>query len=117
MILIDREVQLKELCKSDEIVYLLNSSVLAWENIKSITKFNSQELLIYLIRTCIIGINSSKLKKSVIFLRVSAFVEWYRYEGFQLLFLILKFPIIIKTLLKFIFVSFRYFKEDWWSFK
>ena len=61
------------------------------------------------------GDDNSKLKLLVISLSVFICVEWCKYKGSQLLSLILKSLIMIKTLFKFISVFFRYFKVVCWS--
>ena len=75
MILTDNEAWSERLHKSDEIICLSNSPSLAQRNIKSITKFDSWELLAYFIETCMIGVDNSKLKESVMSLRVLAYVK------------------------------------------
>jgi len=45
------------------------------KNIRLITKFDSWGLLVYLVSTCMIGTDNSRLKELVISLRVSAYIE------------------------------------------
>jgi len=71
-----REAWLEEPHKLDRIIYVSNSSELTQRNIKSITKLYSLELSAYLVGTWLIGVNKSRLKESVIFLRVSAYTKW-----------------------------------------
>ena len=92
-----------------KIEWLLNFSMLAQRNIRSSTEFIFRELLAYWVRTYSIGVESSKLKLSAISLRESTYVE---YKGFQSLSLMLKSPVIIRTLFKFTLVFLRYFKAN-----
>jgi len=57
----------------------LNSSELAWRKFKLITELESLGLFAYFVRTYVIGVDSSRLKKSATFLRVLAYIEWWRY--------------------------------------
>jgi len=70
-----REAWLEEPHKLDRIIYVSNSSELTQRNIKSITKLYSLELSAYLVGTWLIGVNKSRLKESVIFLRISAYTK------------------------------------------
>ena len=53
-------------------VYVSNYFALAQRNIKSIMKLESLELSMYLIRTCVIGIDNFRLNKSATFIKMSA---------------------------------------------
>jgi len=93
MILIAKKAWLDGLHKSSKIVCVSNSSVLAWRNIKSITELKSLELFMYLVGIYMIGINSFRLNESVTSPRVPACTEWWGYDRFQSLSLILKSPV------------------------
>ena len=110
MILTVKEAWSDRLCKSGKMVCVSNSFALAQRNIMSIMELNLLELSIYLIRICAIDIDNFRLNKSATFLRVSACIKWWGYDGSQSLSLILKSLIIMRVLFKFTSVSFRYFK-------
>ena len=74
-ILTMREVWSEELCRSGRMEYVFNSSELDWRNIRSMTESESFGLSVYYVGTQLMSINSSRLNKSAISLRVSACTE------------------------------------------
>jgi len=74
------------------------------------TEFELCWLSEYLVGTQLVGLDSSKLKESEISIRVSLWMRWCGKLGSQLLSLILKSPVMIRTLLMLTSVSLRYFK-------
>ena len=76
IILTVERVWLDKLYKSSKIKYVLNSSILAQINIKSITKLELLELFAYLVGTSVIDIDSSRLNKLATSLRVLTCMEW-----------------------------------------
>ena len=75
-----------------------------------ITEFELFWLSEYLVRTGLMSLNKQKFIEFVMLVRRSLQVEWYRKLGSQILFLILKSPVIINMLLILASVTFRYFK-------
>ena len=82
MILTVKSVWLDGLYKSGKIVYISNSSALAQRNIKSIIELETLELFMYLVRTYVISVNSSRLNELATSLKMSACMEWWEYDGF-----------------------------------
>ena len=82
-------------------------------NTRSMTEFKFCWLSKYLVGTCSVGLDSSKCKESATSIRISLWMEWYRKCGSQLLSLILKFLVIMRTLLILTSVFLRYFKAAW----
>jgi len=82
---------------------------------RSRTELESQWLSAYHVRTWLTKVKSSKLKLSAISFKELVWCKWWGYKGFHLLSLILKSPIIIRMLFKFILVFLKYFKVDCWS--
>ena len=77
---------------------------------RSITKFELFLLSKYLVETGLVGLDKQEFIESTISVRRLLCIEWYKKLGSQILFLILKSPVIINILLMFASVSFRYFK-------
>jgi len=77
---------------------------------KSGTEFEFWGLSKYQVGTGLIGIDSSRWRLLATSQSIFVCIEWWGYEVFQLLFLMLKFSIIIRTLFKFTLVFFIYFK-------
>jgi len=75
MILTVKSMWLDELCKSGKIVCISNSSALAQRNIKSIMELETLELFMYLVRTYVISVNSSRLNELATSLKMSACIE------------------------------------------
>jgi len=69
-----------------------------WRNIKSITELALYRLLVYWVKTWLIGNKSFKSKESVTSNKMSLKAEWWGYEGSYLLFLILKSSVITRIL-------------------
>ena len=86
-----------------------------WEPQKrnSRTELESWSLLEYLVGKSSVGLESSNWKESAILKRISLWVEWYGKSGSQKLFLMLKSPVMIRTLLILTSVFSRYFKANW----
>jgi len=89
------------LWRSGEIMWLLNSSDPIQRNIRFSTEFKSWKLSAYWVNTRLMNVNSSKLKLSATFQSVSIYNEWWGYDRSQLLSLMLKSSIMIRTLFKF----------------
>jgi len=66
----------------------------------------------YLVGQELVGDDSVKLKESAIIKRSLLIEEWWGNEVSQRLFLILKSPVIIRTLSMLTSVSLRYFKAE-----
>ena len=77
------------------------------------TEFELLALLEYQVGTCWTGENKLRLKESAISSKMSLWDEWKGYKGSQLLSLIFKLLVIIKTFQIFTSVSLRHFKVDW----
>ena len=77
------------------------------------TEFELFALSKYLVETWLVGCEKDKSKASAMSTSKSLWTEWKEYEGFQLLSLILKSPVMTKTLWMFASVFFRYFEADW----
>ena len=76
------------------------------------TKSDSCWFLEYLVETWLVGLDISKWKKSAMSKKISLWIEWNQKLGSQLQSLILKLPVIMRTLLILTSVSLRYFKAD-----
>ena len=70
-------------------------------------ELESWSLLEYLVGKNLVGLESSNWKESAILKRMSLWVEWYGKSRSQKLFLMLKFSVMIKTLLILTSVSLR----------
>ena len=77
------------------------------------TEFESWLLSEYLVGKNSVGLEIFNWKESAILKRVSLWREWYWKLGSQRQSLMLKLPIIMRTLLRSTSVSLRYFKADW----
>jgi len=71
----------------------------------------------YLVGTWLVGLEIHRFIESAMSVRRSWWTEWWENKGFQLLFLMLKSPIMTRTLSIFALVFFRYFKAVWDEFK
>ena len=76
-------------------------------------EFDSPAMLEYLVEQGLVGDERAKLKESVIIKRSSLIDEWWGKEVFHKLFLMLKSPVMTRTLLILASVSLRYFKTEW----
>ena len=70
-------------------------------------ELESWSLLEYLVEKNLVGLESSNWKESAILKRMSLWVEWYGKSRSQKLFLMLKFSVMIRTLLILTSVSLR----------
>jgi len=80
---------------------------------RSKTELESWSLSKYLVGKDSVGLESSNWKEFAISKRMFLWIEWYKKSGSQKLFLMLKSPVIMRTLLILTSVSLRYFKADW----
>jgi len=62
--------------QAGNIKWLLNSSALEQRNMRLSTKFKSQRLLVYHMRTWLTGVDSSRLKLLAIFFKESMWFKW-----------------------------------------
>ena len=67
----------------------------------------------YLVRQGLVGDERAKLKESAIIKRLSLMDEWWEKEGSHKLSLILKSPVMTRTLSMLTSISLRYFKAEW----
>jgi len=74
------------------------------------TKFESWGFFAYPVDIWFIDADNLRLKLSATSQSVSVYIECWGYDEFQLFSLILKSPVIIRILFKFISGSFRYLK-------
>ena len=77
------------------------------------TKFASPAVSEYLVGHGLIGIDKARLNKSAIIMRSSLMEEWWGIDRSHKLSLILKSPVIRRTLSMFTSVFLRYFKAEW----
>jgi len=77
------------------------------------TEFDSFILSEYLVEMWLVDLNKHKSIKSAMLVRRLLWKEWYRKNRSQILSLILKSPVIIKTLWILASIFFRYFKAVW----
>jgi len=78
-----------------------------------ITEFASPAVLEYLVEQGLVGVDRARLNESAIIIKLSLIEEWNGKNEFYKLSLILKSPIIMRTLLMLTSVSLRYFKAEW----
>ena len=76
------------------------------------TKFASPAVLEYLVGHGLVGIDKARLNESAIMMRSSLMEEWWGKDGSHKLSLILKSPVIRKTLSMLTSVFLRYFKAE-----
>ena len=76
-------------------------------------EFDSPAMLEYLVGQELVGDERAKLKKSAIIKRLLLIDEWWKKEESYRLFLMLKSPVMTKTLSILTSVSLRYFKAKW----
>ena len=93
--------------------WLSYSEELGHKNTRSKTKFESWTLSEYLVGKNLVGLESSNQKESAMSKRVSLWEKWYGKFRSQKLSLILKFSVMMRTLLILNLVSLRYFKANW----
>ena len=78
-----------------------------------ITEFASPAVLEYLVEQGLVGVDRARLNESAIIIKLSLIEEWNRKDKSYKLSLILKSPVIMRTLLMLTSVSLRYFKAEW----
>ena len=79
---------------------------------RSITEFDSPAISEYLVRQGLVRINKARLNESAIIIKSSLIEEWKEKDESYKLSLILKSPVIRRTLLMLTSVSLRYFKAE-----
>ena len=77
------------------------------------TEFAFPAMSEYLVRHGLVGVDSARLNKSPIMIRLSLIEEWWGKDGSHKLFLILKSPVIRRTLSMLTSVSLRYFRAEY----
>jgi len=77
------------------------------------TEFASPAVLEYLVRHGLVGVDSARLNKSSIMIRLLLIEEWWGKDGSHKLFLILKSPVIRRMLSMLTSVSLRYFRAEY----
>jgi len=77
---------------------------------RSITELDSPTISEYLVGQRLVGVDSARLKESAIITKSSLIKEWNGKDKSHKLFLMLKSPVIKRTLSMFTSVSFKYFK-------
>jgi len=92
---------------------LSNSSEVGQKNIRSIVEFKLSWLSVYLVETWETGLEILNWNESAISMSNSLCIEWLENKGSYKLSLILKSPVIIRTLLILASVFLRYFKAIW----
>ena len=80
---------------------------------RSITEFASPAVLEYLVRQGLVGVDRARLSESTIIIKLSLIEEWNGKNESHKLSLILKSPVIMRTLSMLTSVSLRYFKAEW----
>jgi len=80
---------------------------------RSITEFASSTVSEYLVGQVLVGVNRARLNKSAIIIKSSLIEEWNGKDESHKLSLILKSPVIMRTLSMLTLVSLRYFKAKW----
>ena len=103
----------KESQFSGEMWWLSSSGEPNHRNIRSRTEFASPGMLEYLVGHRLVAVDKVKLNESAIINRLLLIVEWWGKVGSYKLSLILKSPVMMRTLSIFTSVSFRYFKAVW----
>ena len=82
-------------------------------NIRLMTEFNSLAVSENLVGPGLVGTDNKRSKESAIIIKSSLIEEWKGKDGSQRLSLILKSPVMRRTLLMLTSVSLRYFKAVW----
>jgi len=78
-----------------------------------ITEFASPVVSEYLVGQGLMGVDRARLNESAIVIKSSLIEEWNGKDESHKLSLILKSPVIRRTLLMLTSVSLRYFKAEW----
>ena len=97
--------------------WLSSSSDPNLRNIRSRTEFESWLLLEYLVGMQLVGLKRAKYIKSVMSKSKFLWMKWCGWLKFYKLSLMLKLPVMIRTLLILTSVSLRYFKANWDKFE
>jgi len=82
-------------------------------NIRLMVELASPTVSEYLVRQGLVGDERAKLNELAIIKRLSLMDEWWGKEGFYKLSLILKSPVMTRTLSMLTSISLRYFKAEW----
>ena len=80
---------------------------------RSIIEFASLAISEYLVGQGLVGVDRTRLNESAMIIKLSLIDEWNRKDESHKLSLILKSPVIIRTLSMLTSVSLRYFKAEW----
>jgi len=80
---------------------------------RSITEFASPIVSEYLVGQGLMGVDRARLNESTIVIKSSLIEEWNGKDESHRLSLILKLPVIRRTLSMLTSVSLRYFKAEW----
>jgi len=80
---------------------------------RSITEFTSPVVSEYLVGQELMRVDRARLNESAIIIKSSLIEEWNRKDESHKLSLILKLPVIRRTLSMLTSVSLRYFKAEW----
>jgi len=80
---------------------------------RSITEFASPVVSEYLVGQGLMEVDKARLNESAIVIKLSLIEEWNRKDESHKLSLILKLPVIRRTLSMLTSVSLRYFKAEW----
>ena len=96
-----------------EMWWLSSSGEPFHRNIRSRTEFASPDTSEYLVGQGLVVVNKDKLNELAMINKSSLIVEWWGKVGSHKRSLILKSPVIMRTLSIFTSVSFRYFKAVW----
>ena len=80
---------------------------------RSIIEFASLAISEYLVGQGLVGVDRTRLNESAMIIKLSLIDEWNRKDESHKLSLILKSPIMMRTLSMLTSVSLRYFKAEW----
>jgi len=80
---------------------------------RSIIEFASLAISEYLVEQGLVGVDRTRLNESAMIIKLSLIDEWNRKDESHKLSLILKSPIMMRTLSMLTSVSLRYFKAEW----
>ena len=80
---------------------------------RPITEFASPEISEYLVGQGLVGVDRARLNESAMIIKLSLIDKWNGKDESYKLSLILKSPVIMRTLSMLTSVSLRYFKAEW----
>ena len=80
---------------------------------RSITEFASPAISEYLVGQGLVGVDRVRLNESAMIIKLSLIEEWNRKDESYKLSLILKSPVMMRTLSMLTSVSLKYFKAEW----